>query len=195
MPIIQTAIEDVMPRLKAYLARAGYRSALKDVQGEAMAVARDVYEEALALAEPLAAVSDYRAGELDSVMLPEKLRGRASYSAMLFSLGSRIDAAIEGYFGRGEPLRAFFMDSWGSEAVESLARNVDGRLRAERGSGTIRFAPGYGGFDVRHNGAWLWLASRGAEGIEKSISVDAGTGIIIPRKSIICMIGWDTLED
>ena len=106
MPIIQTAIEDVMPRLKAYLARAGYRSALKDVQGETMAVARDVYEEALALAEPLAAVSDYRAGELDSVMLPEKLRGRASYSALLFSLAHRrghrgifrARRAIEGVF-------------------------------------------------------------------------------------------------
>jgi hypothetical protein len=184
-----------MPRLKAYLARAGYRSALKDVQGETMAIAKDIYREALELADPLAAVTDYGRDELDGVPLPGELRGRASYSAMLFSLGPRIDAAIDEYFSQGEPLRALFLDSWGSEAAESLARNVDERLRAGRGAGTIRFAPGYGGFDVRHNSEWLALAIGAAEAAEKSISADARTGIIIPRKSIICMIGWDRLED
>jgi hypothetical protein len=183
-----------MPRLKAYLARSGYRSALKDMKDGELALAKEIYIEALDLAEPLAVVNDYERRELGDISLPGKLEGCASYSAMLFSLGAGLDLAAEAYFGRDEPLRALLLDSWGSEAVECLAENVDERLRAARGRGTTRFAPGYGGFSVRHNAEWLKLAV-GEDKPERPVSVDSQTGIIIPRKSIICMIGWDTIED
>jgi hypothetical protein len=180
----------MMPRLKAYLARAGYRSALKDMKECELALAKEIYIKALDLAEPLAVVNDYKRRELGDMPLPEKLERCASYSAMLFSLGAGLDSAAEAYFGRDEPLRALLLDSWGSEAAEVLAENVDARLRASRGHGTIRFAPGYSGFSVRHNSEWLELAL-GKDKPERPVSVDAQTGIIMPRKSIICMIGWD----
>jgi hypothetical protein len=180
--------------MRAYLSRAGYRSALCDMREGELSSAKEIYLEALGLAAPLAIANDYRQRDLRGMPLPGKLEGRAAYSVMLFSLGARLDSASEGYFRRGEPLRALLIDSWGSEAVESLAQNVDERLRSERGSGTIRFAPGYGGFDVRHNSEWLALAV-GGDKPGWPVSVDARTGIITPRKSIICMIGWDRLED
>lgn len=185
------AAEDIMPRMRAYLTRAGYQSLLSEVPEDIMSVAREIYKEALPLAEPMAAVAEYEGLESRGTPLPDVLKGCAYYTLMLFSIGRKIDSAIERYFSDGEPLRGLLMDSWGSESVESLAGNIDALLRSGRGPGTIRFAPGYSGFDIRHNSDWLSLIKERRKG-DLPVSVDAGTGIISPRKSIICAIGWQS---
>ncbi|MDR3331485.1 MAG: hypothetical protein LBT08_02545 [Synergistaceae bacterium] len=189
MSLLQPVREDMMPRLRAYLTRAGYASLVSEVSPDILDVAKEIYARALEIAVPLAAVAHYGGDEMPAASLPNELTGCREYSVMLFSLGRGIDEAIDGYFSSGEPLRALFLDSWGSEAVEALACNVDEGLRKNLGDGTIRFAPGYSGFDIRHNLGWLsMIRERCAEPME--VSVNADTGIITPRKTIICMIGW-----
>lgn len=187
-----------MPRMRAYLARAGYGARLSDVSPEVSDVARAVYAEAMRRAEPAAFVRDMPRDEWlelersERVQMPEALRGVAGYSLIACSIGEFFDDWVDEFFATGEPLRALLADSWGSEAVERVALTVDERMRATHGAGTIRFAPGYGGFDVRNNFAWLGViaAGLGAADGRINMSVDPGTGIICPRKSIICAIGW-----
>jgi hypothetical protein len=194
MPVMTVSRDEIMPGMRDYLSRAGFHSLLSQIPDEVMSPARKIYGDALLLAEPLAVSVDCDASEMDVVPLPDILKGRRSYSVMAFSIGALIDEAIESYFSDGKPLEGLLLDSWGSESVESLAVNVDRKMRAERGEGTIRFAPGYGKFDVRYNYDWLnFIKSAHDEPV--NLSVDRKTGIIIPRKSIICTIGWGIDED
>jgi hypothetical protein len=175
--------------MRAYLTRAGYSSLLSAVPQDILDVAREIYVKALDAAVPLAVVADCRGGEISGEFLPDELAGCSNYSVMLFSLGRKIDGIIDRCFADGEPLRALLFDSWASESVETLACRVDEGLRNVRGDGTMRFAPGYSGFDIRKNADWLsMIAERSSFAVDAE--VDRGTGIITPRKSIICMIGW-----
>jgi hypothetical protein len=175
--------------MRAYLTRAGYSSLLSAVPADILDIAREIYVEALDAAVPLALVAEYSGGEIPREFLPDELAGCSSYSVMTFSLGRGIDDIIDRYFAAGEPLRALLLDSWGSESVEALACRVDDGLRNVRGDGTMRFAPGYSGFDIRRNADWLSLIVQRTNAAA-DVEVDRGTGIITPRKSIICMIGW-----
>ena len=181
--------EGIMPRMRSYLVRAGYAATLSKVSPEIMAMAREVYREALEVAEPLAATLDLAADEMPEELVPSALHGSKFFSMMLFSLGEKLDRKIDELFLDGEPLRAVLFDAWGSESVEALADGVDAELRKTHGLGTLRFAPGYGGFDIRRNADWLRTLKKNAD-FELSVEVDAATGIIAPRKSILCMIGW-----
>lgn len=180
--------ERMMPRMRAYLARAGEASRVCDARPELASIARKVYEEAFSAALPIAYARDVSPAEFPTE-LPRELEDCASYTLMVFSLGRGFDKAAEELFERGETLRGALFDAWGSEAVEALAVSVDLDLREARGRGTIRFAPGYSGFDIRHNAAWLAAAAMGTHDCDTP-SADGSTGIITPRKSIVCAIGW-----
>jgi hypothetical protein len=175
--------------MRAYLTRAGYSSLLSAVPPDILGVAREIYVKALNAAVPLAVVAEYGSGEISGELLPGELTGCSNYSVMLFSLGRKIDDIIDRCFADGEPLRALLFDSWASESVEVLACGVDEGLRNARGDGTMRFAPGYSGFDIRKNADWLSMIA-GRASFSVDVAVDRDTGIITPRKSIICMIGW-----
>lgn len=180
-----------MPRMRAYLARAGYASTLAEVSPEIMEAAREIYLAGLDAASPLALAIELGSERVGGELLPPALRGCARYHFMLLTLGRAIDEWIDRFFGESEPLRGALLDAWGSEAVEALAQNIDEKLRASHSemSGTIRFAPGYGGFDVRMNAAWLDLIKWNIDSAI-DVDVDRNTGIITPRKSIVCAIGW-----
>lgn len=177
-----------MPRMRAYLSRAGYRSLVSDVAPDILAAAKACYTEALEIVSPLAATADVRPDE-PGLPLPEMLQGAASLTLMVCSLGIGIDREVEASFARGESLRALLLDAWASEAVEALVGNLDETLRRARGEGTMRFAPGYPPFDIRHNRNWLRHIKTRAD-CDIPAEADAETGIITPRKSIICAIGW-----
>ena len=183
-----------MPRMRAYLTRAGYASRVSDASPDVMRVARDVYLEAFECAEPVAISCDRGAKKFPGAV-PEPIAGCASYTLLFFSLGARFDAAVDDLLARSETLRAMLMDAWGSEAVEALAEHVDATLRKERGAGTIRFSPGYAGCDIRCNFAWFEAIAGFCASEDDTInfseySVNPETGIITPRKSVICAIGW-----
>ena len=188
--------EDAMPRMRAYLTRAGYISRLAEVSPEIMETAREVYLAGLEVSSPLAVAIGLEGDRVDEGILPEALRGCAHYHFMLLTLGRPIDGWIDRFFGETEPLRGTLLDAWGSEAVEALAQNIDDKLRAAQTemSGTIRFAPGYGGFDVRMNAAWLDLIKWNIDSAI-DVDVDRNTGVITPRKSIVCAIGWKKKQE
>ena len=182
---------EIMPRMAAYLARAGYRGGVSTAPPEIMATARELYLLGLELSRPFVATACLGEGEVGREMLPAKLSGCVDCSFIVVSLGGEIDGRIDRFFAANEPLKGALLDAWGSEAVEALAGNVDERLRGERPDavGTIRFAPGYGGFDVRMNAAWIDLVKWSLE-TSFEVEADRATGIITPRKSIVCAIGW-----
>jgi hypothetical protein len=191
MDSIAITREDMMPRMRAYLSRAGYRSALTDMSDGIKEIAREIYHVAMNVADPFIRLTELGEDEVDPGILPNALNGSDCFTLILLSLGGEIDDRTAKFFDDDEPLRALLMDSWGSEAIETMAANVDRRLRAcaWRSSGTIRFAPGRGGLDIRLNSVWMNLAKERSSS-QIMMDVDPSTGIITPRKSIICMIGW-----
>ena len=180
---------DMMPRMRSYLARAGYPSLLSKVSPDIMAKAKDIYRVGMECSKPLALSADIMGGEMQERLIPDKLRGSDSFTIFLFSLGAELDMHIGELFAAGESLSAVLLDAWGSEAVEALAESVDRRFRSERGDGSIRFAPGYGNFDIRKNAEWMGILRSKGE-ITLPVSADSDTGILSPVKSILCMIGW-----
>ncbi len=56
--IITISHDDIMPRMRAYLTRAGYASRVSDVSPDVMHVAREVYLDALDCAVPVALACD-----------------------------------------------------------------------------------------------------------------------------------------
>jgi hypothetical protein len=159
-----------------------------------MRVARKVYIEALDCASPVALAHECAAEHFPGEV-PEALAGCASYTVLFFSLGRCFDAAQNDLLDARETLRAVLMDAWGSEAVEALAEHVDAILRKKHGDGTRRFSPGYAGCDIRGNFAWFGAVADANGARDGKInfseySVNPETGIITPRKSIVCAIGW-----
>ena len=77
------------------------------------------------------------------------------------------------------------LDAWASEAIEALNSTFDEKLRKQFGQGTRRFSPGYDDIDIRKNYDIV-------KNLLKTdiVTVNQNTGIITPRKSTICMIGW-----
>ena len=186
---IAVSREDMMPRLRACLTRSGYPLRLSEVSPDVMALAREIYLEAMDLARPAVLTLELSSEDVPAHLLPDALTGATSYNMILISIGSLLPERVAEYFGMEEPLKAVLLDSWGSESVEAVAHNVDRRLRAEKGEGSMCFAPGYGGFDVRKNVDWLEIMrKRSASSLD--VAADPSTGILTPVKSILCMIGW-----
>lgn len=184
--------EDAMPRLRSVLCRAGYPGLLTDASPEIMLVAKAAYTAAMEVSSPWAGSWGLRVSDLAPSLLPPKFERCSDCTVLLATLGSGIDERIAERFAAGAPLEAALIDAWGSEAVETLVQNIDRRLRGERGTeGTSRYAPGYGGFDIRNNAKWLDLvASTKRKDNPGGVTANPKTGILSPRKSVLCMIGW-----
>lgn len=186
--------EDALPRMRAYLARAGLASLVSEASAsspELIAEAREVYALASEASDPTARALDAAERDFPSDVIPDELAGCRAFTLLFFSLGVKFDEVSSRLFDEGRTSRGVLFDSWGSEAVEALACAVDRRLREAHGEGTMRFAPGYAGYDIRHNREWFdAIAASCAPGELSWCDVDCQTGIITPRKSIICAIGW-----
>ena len=180
--------EDIMPSMRFFLSRAGQFSPLCKMTQELRTTAHRIYREGLALSEPSVAAAMIRAEELAEHLIPDPLKRASHISLFCATLGERLDEAIDSLFQRDKPLDGSLLDAWGSEAVEQLAQNIDVRLRARYGMGSMRFSPGYGNFSVLYNAELLPLLLQLDSAV--SVSVSDETGILSPRKSVLCMIGW-----
>ena len=180
--------EDIMPSMRFFLSRAGQFSPLSKMTEELRAKAHRIYREGLALSEPSVAAVLICAEELAEQLIPDPLKKASHLSLFCATLGERLDEAIDSLFQRDKPLDGSLLDAWGSEAVEQLAQNIDVRLRARYGVGSMRFSPGYGNFSVLYNAELLPLLLHSDSAV--SVSVSDETGILSPRKSVLCMIGW-----
>ncbi len=141
-------------------------------------------------------------------ILPERIARHESYQGyeyfLVFSatLGEKVDGLIAQYSdpphhsGHASVFRSFFLDSWCSESVEEINKQSDACLNeflnqyegdhldsnpmAQR---SRRFSPGYGDLSIMLNHdltAQLGL---------KNIKVIPENGLLLPRKSTICLIG------
>ena len=180
--------EDIMPSMRFFLSRAGQFGSLGKMTPELRSAAHRMYREGLALSQPSVTAAMVPAEELPGYLIPEPLTAAVRISLFCATLGERLDEAIDSLFQRDKPLDGSLLDAWGSEAVEQLAQNIDVRLRARYGVGSMRFSPGYGNFSVLYNGELLPLLLNLGSAVP--ISVSKETGILSPRKSVLCMIGW-----
>lgn len=174
-----------MPRKKLYLFRAGYPGRLADLSPELRAAADEVYEFGLSLARPAVRSRTCPVGLLPLYSVPDRFSKSKTVTIYVATLGAALDEAIERFFSAGEALRGTLLDAWGSESVEALANRFDDSLRTPGRQGTIRFSPGYGNVPVTANADLAGMIG------DCPVNVDRKTGIMIPRKSVLCMIGWE----
>lgn len=179
---------DIMPSKRAYLARAGFKGTQPALDDKLRDVVNRIYMTGLDLAHGMVYYTtltvDESGGCIPTDVIPGSFRGVQKITLFATTLGPMLDAQIAELAGAGHILQATLLDAWGSEAVESLNRFFDTELRCQYGKGTRRFSPGYGDVDIRVNSSILQMLQ--CDGIH----ANPDTGILTPRKSTICMIGW-----
>ena len=180
--------EDIMPSMRFFLSRAGQYSPLGKMTQELRSAAHRIYREGVALSQPSVIAAIIHAEEWPEYLIPDPLKQASRISLFCATLGEGLDEAIDSLFQRDKPLEGALLDAWGSEAVEQLVQNVDVRLRSQYGEGSMRFSPGYGNFSVLYNGELLQLLADLCSTVP--LFASAETGILTPRKSVLCMIGW-----
>ena len=119
--------------------------------------------------------------------LPEKIREYYNYTYFVIfstSMGKQVDELINQYAQKGEMFKSYFIDSWFSECVEVVNNKVDNQINKDLDRSS-RFSPGYGSIDITVNYQLFNLLKL------SNIDVNPDTGILLPRKSTICLIGFN----
>ena len=175
---------DIMPSKKLFLYRAGFKGRQIEMDDVMKENINSIYLHGLRIARPKLFYKTFRIDEVPEQVIPGIFEGTKRITIFVSTLGYEIDEEIERLFEEGKVLKANLLDAWGSEAVEALNERFDAKLRARNGKGTMRFSPGYGDVDIRVNFDILELL-----GVVEVVS-DRKTGILRPRKSTTCLIGW-----
>ncbi len=174
---------EYMPDKRVFLARAGTRySNLNDV--DLLRRINELFLIGLSHVEPVVYYETFSIEQFDMAAVPHVFGGVQKVTVFASTLGMRFDELLEEYLRNDDIFGAFVLDSWGSEAVEKLNESFDKSLRNEFGSGTVRFSPGYGNVDIRMNKYFVKDLLK----VEEIQVLE--TGILVPRKSTVCMIGW-----
>ncbi len=149
------------------------------------------------ITEPTAMVQEYDASheneivkiynlEINGKLASSQLGKSVKISAMLVSLGEKLDDKISQLHEEGKEVESFFLDSIGSELVEFTARTVDGLLRDNTDlKGSARISPGYVDLPLSLN---AWFARN--MGKEVGVICDEESFTFVPRKTISAFIGW-----
>ncbi len=173
---------DCMPDKKIFLARAGARYGKIDEYF--IHRVNQLFLIALDKIQPVVYYNTFDVFELPIQIIPSSFKNIKKMTIFLSTLGSEIDLLISQLADQQRTFDAFIVDSWASEALETLNERFDQSLRERFGEGTMRFSPGYGDIDLRTN---KYL-------VEELLKVDRvrvlESGVMIPRKTTTCMIGW-----
>ncbi len=182
---MQTYIPDTLeylPDKKIFLARAGVRYGKID-DPEFLKKVNSLFLEALQYVSPKVWYDVFDISQLKKEAVPSVFEGTKKIAVFVSTLGERLDEVIEER-SKVDVFESYILDAWGSEAVEELNKSFDKKLREQYGKGTMRFSPGYGDVDVRMNKYF----------VKKLLGIDEidvlESGILVPRKSTVCMIGW-----
>jgi cobalamin-dependent methionine synthase I len=121
--------------------------------------------------------------------LAQHLEGCYKATLMVCTIGQGLDEACERLINDGETTRAYLLDAIGSETVEALAEKLEGMVaqRAASLSSPIRsrFSPGYGDWPLSEQALLFSLLEPDRIGVSLT-----ETFIMVPRKSISAIIGW-----
>ena len=121
-------------------------------------------------------------------LLPSVLLEAKELSAVVCTIGPRLEERMTDYFDRSEPLSGLLLDGIGSAAVNSLAQEVckliahEASLRNYQASSPL--SPGMSGFPISEQ--WRLFELVPAEEIKVSLTP---YGIMVPRKSVSMVIG------
>ncbi|KUK02964.1 MAG: Vitamin B12 dependent methionine synthase, activation domain protein [Thermotoga sp. 50_1627] len=176
-------IEEYMPDKAVFLART--RARYKNIVGEIDLLVRfnELFLQGLRISRPIVHHRVCPIEELPGALIPDSFSGAKQVSLFLSTLGKNIDELINSLLEEDKTHDAAVLDAWASEALETLNEAFDRKLRQRFGDGTMRFSPGYGNVDVRWNRYIVELLK--VEDVEVLSS-----GIMLPRKTTTCMIGW-----
>ncbi|BBJ28686.1 methionine synthase [Athalassotoga saccharophila] len=196
MKVIEIPPQDIDIPQRAIAARMGFRGL-----GEVPDQFKPIYEELISLllkvSNPRVAFDDFvpsiENGEISignvkiiGTLAKSQLGKSVEITAMLVTLGDKIDEEIAHFHDVGDDLRSFMLDSIGSEFVEYVARKFDASLRSKKSlKGSARIAPGYVDLPITLN---KWFASEFGKAI--SVTIDPDSFVFLPRKTISAFIGW-----
>ncbi|MCS7175072.1 methionine synthase [Pseudothermotoga sp.] len=177
------SVEEYMPDKILFLARLKAR--YKNIVNETDLLVRlnELYLEGLRNVSPTVHHTVRPVEELPPSLIPNSFLNVKRVSLFLSTLGKSIDESINSFLERGRTHDAAVLDAWASEALEALNESFDEKLRNKFGRGTMRFSPGYGEVDIRWNRYIVELLK--VDGVEV-----LNSGIMVPRKTTTCMIGW-----
>ncbi len=181
--IYYPSVEEYMPDKTLFLARLKTR--YKSIINETDLLVRfnQLYLEGLKSVKPVVYHSLHCVEALPPSLVPSSFFGVKWMSIFLSTLGNGIDELINSLVERGRTHDAAVLDAWASEALEALNESFDRKLRKKFGRGTMRFSPGYGDVDIRWNKYIVELLN------VESVEV-LNSGVMVPRKTTTCMIGW-----
>lgn len=185
----------IMPTKKLYLFRIAMKHSA-DIPKALNSVINRIYKKGLELSEPVIYWQDFpveienqgndkQTSVFPTYLIPSRLEGSSRITLFASTLGSQIDQQIKQFVGEEKILEATLLDAWASEAVEALNKWFDSKLRDQYGKGTIRFSPGYGDLPITYNNELMTDFLK-----INAIVADKKTGILNPKKSTICLIGW-----
>jgi len=173
-----------LPEKRHFLSRAGLPSSKQLPDTDFQRRANEVYLLAIKVIKPvvfhLTAPVDFFPAEL----LPESFLNIKDMTVFASTLGPSLDDLINELCQKNQSFQALMLDAWGSESVEALNRHFDEWLRKKYGSGTRRFSPGYGRVDIRMN---RFIINE-LLNIEEIRVLESG--VMLPRKTTTCLIGW-----
>lgn len=172
---------EIMPQKKFYLLRAGFDGKKLEVNEKLKGEINRIYLLGLKLASPKAIIESFKVDSIPVDLIPKSFVGVKSITFFASTLGEEID----NYISNSNVLSSMLMDAWASESLEAFNESIDKSLREKFRKGTRRFSPGYSDIDIRKNWDIVNLILK-----TNLVKVNKNTGIIIPRKSTICMIGW-----
>jgi hypothetical protein len=135
---------------------------------------------ALGLISPACA---YRLFDANDLIASPYLRGIENAALCLVTIGGGLEAAVEKEKRDGDLSRALILDTYGSAAAEACADAAETFIRSETALKglrcSLRFSPGYSGWDVAEQ-RWILPALEG-----KALGVRLTEGcMMVPRKSI-----------
>lgn len=173
---------DCMPDKRIFLARAGARYGR--IEETLIHRVNELFLKSLETIEPVVYHTTEEITSLPKEVIPSIFEAVNQVTIFLSTLGSSIDLLISQLAENEKTFDAFIVDSWASEALEALNEHFDRSLRERFGKGTMRFSPGYGNVDLRVN-AYI---------VKELLKVDQvqvlSSGVMVPRKTTTCMIGW-----
>jgi len=125
---------------------------------------------------------------LSSESLATYIKGASHLYFFLVTIGGAIEDKATSWMSKSDHLRGYFLDRIGSLAVESLAENMEARLRKDcesKGQSiSMRFSPGYCNWPIEEQ----FKLKKILDFAKADVSLTESC-MMIPRKSISAVVG------
>jgi len=175
---------DWLPSKKLYLLRAGFQGVENKLDHNMLNLTNEIYLEAISLVHPKLFYQTVSVQTIRTITIPKQFEGISDITFFCSTLGGSIEKRIEAYSLSGETTKGALLDAWGSESLEALNDQFDKHLHQTHKKGTMRFSPGYSDVPLSENKRIIdFLHCPIVQAHPKS-------GMLIPQKSTVCMIGW-----